>query len=144
MRKMSSTVFLHVGQCGNQIGSMFWEEMIKLDDISTHKLTKGSVTIPSTVSYHLLSGSIPCILVDNEPKPVKIFSTNLRKQIISRNVITGQRGSSNNWGSGYRDTEGIFDVVMETMRKTTEQCDCFMGSIIFHSIAGGTGSGMNN
>ena len=33
------------------------------------------------------------------------------------------------------------DQVLETMRKEVERCDCFCGTVMMHSVAGGTGAG---
>ena len=66
-----------------------------------------------------------------------------------------RRGRGNNWAYGYRDGGGLggrrgggvgegdrlLERVLETVREVVERCDRFGGFVVFHSVAGGTGSG---
>ena len=62
-------------------------------------------------------------------------------------------GRGNNWAYGYHGGVGrrgdgcgqdLLERVLDLVRKVVERCDRFSGFIMLHSIAGGTGSGMNN
>jgi tubulin beta len=59
------------------------------------------------------------------------------------NYVHGQTGAGNNWAKGHY-TEGaeLIDSVLDVVRKETENCDCFQGFQMTHSLGGGTGSGM--
>ena len=57
--------------------------------------------------------------------------------------IFGQQSASNNFAKGYY-TEGaeLLDTVMDVARREVENCDCFQGFQLCHSLGGGTGSGL--
>ena len=121
--------------------------------------------------YSLLNGNLPCLWVDTEPKVIKSFRSNstwsksssLRERITPENCLVLPEGSGrgSNWGYGYdrRVTgrssrpdlpltggdEGKVTVksVEEKMRRMVERCDRFGGTVLMHSLAGGTGSGKN-
>merc|ERR1711971_1302919 len=55
----------------------------------------------------------------------------------------GSNGAGNNWAKGHY-TEGaeIVEEVIDIIRKEVEKADCAQGFQLFHSLGGGTGSGM--
>ncbi len=61
-------------------------------------------------------------------------------------VLTlGSGGAGNNWATGFltkgaSKTDEIFDVI----RREAEYCDCLQGFQVFHSLGGGTGSGLGS
>ncbi|KAL4579756.1 hypothetical protein LXL04_015921 [Taraxacum kok-saghyz] len=59
------------------------------------------------------------------------------------NFDFGQSGAGNNWAKGHY-TEGaeLIDSVLDVVRKEAKNCDCLQGFQVFHSLGGGTGSGM--
>ena len=174
-----STVFLHIGQCGNQLGHTFWEEVsgskwssdknstsnskafpkgkaptITTAPISSNKCptTTRKPPITKNVPYSLIDDTIPCILVDAEPKVIRqCLNTKTRSNLLAHQVptecfISDKMGCGNNWACGYHGRGrgsgcGLLNRVEEAVRKVVERCDRFSGFIMFHSIAGGTGSG---
>lgn len=62
---------------------------------------------------------------------------------IMTSVGKGLKGTGccNNWCYGKMEGEHIKDTIMDSVRKTVERLDQFMGIIATHSLAGGTGSG---
>lgn len=161
-----SLVFVHIGQCGNQLGQAFWKEMETLSQAPTRTMKKkkiysnSHVDLPAAaqfsaphVPYSLPDGSFPCILVDSEPKVVQGCAQILGDTKVSKEfVLSDKTGRGNNWAYGYngrnlknpRDLYGpgnLTEYVMEGVRKTAERCDRFTGTVLFHSLAGGTGSG---
>ena len=170
-----STAFLHVGQCGNQLGQAFWQETEEWNTLSFKKTSKQTVSVntstaaasntkPDTPTFSLLDGTLPCVLIDTEPKVIRKCVKS--SGVISRKVpkeflISEQAGRGNNWAYGYYgrrrreskplshtlsylggDGSGtVVDQVKEQLRKLVEKCDRFGGTVLFHSIAGGTGSG---
>ena len=127
----SSFVFIHIGQCGVQVGSEFWTSVLGC--------------LPKHVPGLFLRSSkypLPCILSDSEPKAVRrslLCSREMKRTIHPLNIVTSKRGCGNNWGCGYRDN--LSCCIIERLRRTAESCDNFMGVVIFHSTSGGTGSG---
>merc|ERR1712083_490171 len=59
------------------------------------------------------------------------------------NMVFGNNGAGNNWAKGHY-TEGaeLVESVLDRIRQEIEQCDAPQGFQIFHSLGGGTGSGM--
>ena len=160
-----STVFLHVGQCGNQLGEAFWQEVEEWHHGTAlkQKRPRGPVkklenpALASSASsphlpFALLEGTLPCVMIDTEPKVVRKCS---KSGVLARRVppefrIFDRSGRGNNWAYGYRGSpqqpppsgRGLVGSVQECVRKLVEKCDRFTGSVLFHSIAGGTGSGV--
>ena len=125
-------IFVHIGQCGIQIGSELWSNILN----SSNKYSVSGLT-------DYASRLLPCILSDSEPKVVQTFNKSVRKAAIHpMNVITKKKGCGNNWSCGYNDS--LSDSILDSIRRTAEQscADCLMGVVIFHSTAGGTGSGI--
>ena len=186
-----STVFLHVGQCGNQLGQSFWQEVEEWTARNAKEASRPSshstpsrsrnrsgggsaATAPGSESpststyqskytylpYSLVNGTLPCLCVDTEPKAIRTCvnsrRTSLKKRFASDcNIVLPERsGRGSNWAYGYNGrargstslagTDGSHSTVKsveEKMRKVVEKCDRFSGTILMHSLAGGTGSG---
>jgi len=102
---------------------------------------KNDDTIPKTDGKYVPR----CVIVDLEPGVIdsiqkstphgKIFDTGM--------VVAGANGAGNNWAKGHY-TEGaeIMDECMDAVRKQIEMCESPQGFQFFHSLGGGTGSGM--
>lgn len=152
---MASCCFLHVGQCGVQLGRSFWDTVLEWDreceKIAVHKHIKRTSTSSSKVPFFLHNGVLPCVVVDSEPKPAgSCFGhCNSPHNFMSDAILIDRAGRGNNWACGYNDGQKqpkkagdeMVERVRDAVRRVAEQCDCFMGIVIFHSIAGGTGSG---
>lgn len=218
-----STVFLHVGQCGNQLGQAFWEEAStskwasaaaahssqgnrpKIRSTATHAPSSNKVLPPTTegkvpaaganwptstkippksvpgkvplttapaatkgrarpsVPMALIDGSIPCVMVDAEPKVIRQCLDKKRggsgvliRGVSKESCVWDRAGRGNNWACGYQHhssssgghnhgtgrSEDLLERVLDSVRKVVERCDRFNGFVMFHSIAGGTGSGL--
>ncbi|KAF0690260.1 Aste57867_18334 [Aphanomyces stellatus] len=115
------SVFVNVGQCGNQVGGAL---------MAMAKETKGNRR-----REHMR-----CILVDTEPKVVR----SIRAPAHVATVHMEQSGRGNNWAMGYNKAKNV-DLcarVMESLRREIEATDCYRGGFILHSLAGGTGAGL--
>ncbi|KAG8179003.1 hypothetical protein JTE90_014006 [Oedothorax gibbosus] len=148
---MREIVHLQAGQCGNQIGSKFWEVIsdehgidpsgeyvgdspLQLERIKVYynEVSKGHKYVPRAV------------LVDLEPGTMdSVRSGEFGRLFRPDNFVFGQSGAGNNWAKGHY-TEGaeIMGSVLDVVRKETEGCDCLQGFQLAHSLGGGTGSGM--
>lgn len=85
------------------------------------------------------------IHVDSEHKVINTLPKQF--QIRDENIIVGKRGRGSNFALGYNGLkthgdEHMLENCLEAIRKETERCDIFTGSIVCHSLSGGTGSGM--
>lgn len=96
------------------------------------------------------TGKARCIMVDSEPKvvrePFKKRSNPLTTILDSENCIDHQDGRGNNWAMGYADAQqpSLSEATMEVLRKEVERCDFYRGTVLMHSVAGGTGSGLGS
>ncbi|PON35033.1 beta-tubulin [Trema orientale] len=143
---------LHVqgGQCGNQIGSKFWEVVCDEHGIDpTGRYTGNSDLQLERVNVYYNEAScgrfVPrAVLMDLEPGTMDSVRTGPYGQIFRPdNFVFGQSGAGNNWAKGHY-TEGaeLIDSVLDVVRKEAENCDCLQGFQVCHSLGGGTGSGM--
>eukprot|EP01115_Flamella_aegyptia_P012718 TRINITY_DN6476_c0_g1_i1.p1 TRINITY_DN6476_c0_g1~~TRINITY_DN6476_c0_g1_i1.p1 ORF type:complete len:450 (-),score=212.51 TRINITY_DN6476_c0_g1_i1:43-1392(-) len=147
---MREIVHLQVGQCGNQIGSRFWNVISEEHGIDSQGVYKGSedLQLERIDVYFNEAGSgkyVPrAILVDLEPGTMDSIRAGTYGGLFRPdNLVFAQNSAGNNWAKGHY-TEGaeLVDNVMEVVRKESEGCDCLQGFQICHSLGGGTGSGM--
>jgi len=147
---MREIVHLQVGQCGNQIGTKFWQVISEEHGIDASGIYKGTDDLQIeriNVYYNEANGGkyVPrAILVDLEPGTMDAVKAGPFGQLFRPdNFVFGQSGAGNNWAKGHY-TEGaeLIDQVMEVVRKEAEGCDCLQGFQIAQSLGGGTGSGM--
>nr|BAI52961.1 beta-tubulin [Bursaphelenchus xylophilus] len=147
---MREIVHIQAGQCGNQIGSKFWEVISGEHGITEDGSYAGDSDLQLeriNVYYNEASDKkyVPrAVLVDLEPGTMD----NIRNSVYSNlfrpdNFVFGQNGAGNNWAKGHY-TEGaeLVDNVLDVVRKEAENCDCLQGFQLTHSLGGGTGSGM--
>lgn len=131
---------LHIqgGQCGNQIGSKFWEVICAEHDVDTTGKYKGdgtSATQLERINVYFNEASegryVPrAVLMDLEPGTMDSIRAGPYGQIFRPdNFVFGQSGAGNNWAKGHY-TEGaeLIDSVLDVVRKEVESCDCMQGS----------------
>jgi tubulin beta len=147
---MREIIHIQAGQCGNQLGAKFWEivsaehgitpegNYTGLDDFQLQRI--------NVYFYEGYSGRyVPrSIQMDLEPGTMDSVRAGPFGQLFRPdNFVFGQTGAGNNWARGYY-TEGaeLIDSVMDIVRREAESSDCLQGFQLFHSLGGGTGSGM--
>eukprot|EP00816_Leptocylindrus_hargravesii_P001614 CAMPEP_0196803170 /NCGR_PEP_ID=MMETSP1362-20130617/2566_1 /TAXON_ID=163516 /ORGANISM="Leptocylindrus danicus, Strain CCMP1856" /LENGTH=445 /DNA_ID=CAMNT_0042174615 /DNA_START=89 /DNA_END=1426 /DNA_ORIENTATION=+ len=147
---MREIVHLQAGQCGNQIGTKFWEVMSQEHGIQSDGTYGGNLDLQlERINVYFNEGMngryVPrAVLTDLEPGTMDaIRAGNMGKVFRPDNFVFGQSGAGNNWAKGHY-TEGaeLVDSIMDVVRKEAESCDMLQGFQITHSMGGGTGSGM--
>ncbi|XP_065722602.1 tubulin beta-1 chain isoform X2 [Drosophila suzukii] len=147
---MREIVHLQAGQCGNQIGSKFWEIISDEHGIDPNGYYHGESPLQREridVYYNEASSGkyVPrAVLIDLEPGTMDSVRQSPMGQLFRPdNFVYGQSGAGNNWAKGHY-TEGaeLIDSVLEVLRKESEGCDCLQGFQLAHSLGGGTGSGL--
>ncbi|KAJ6508941.1 Tubulin/FtsZ, GTPase domain-containing protein [Mycena sanguinolenta] len=152
---MREIVHLQTGQCGNQIGSRFWEVVSQehgLDNTGVYSEKTDQHTTDLQLErisvYYNEVGSakyVPrAVLVDLEPGTMEVIRSGpLGSLFRPDNFVHGQNGAGNNWAKGHY-TEGaeLVDSVLDVVRREAEGADSLQGFQITHSLGGGTGSGM--
>lgn len=133
-----SLIWLQVGQCGNQIGQEWWQ------------ILTNNAAETDRYPYFSRDGLINGICIDSEPKVIRRLRQQVKKGYFrDANIIVGHRGRGNNWAYGYSDTStgsdgSLLERTMESFRKEVERRDCYSGTVILHSLCGGTGSGLGS
>jgi tubulin beta len=149
---MREIVHLSVGQCGNQVGSKFWEVIADehgIDPTGTYHGDSDLQLERINVYFNEATGGkyVPrSIMVDLEPGTMDSVRSGAYGQIFKPdNFVFGTTGAGNNWAKGHY-TEGaeIIDYILDVTRKEAEGCDCLQGFQLFHSLGGGTGSGLGS
>ncbi|KAK7863210.1 hypothetical protein R5R35_003460 [Gryllus longicercus] len=147
---MREIVHIQTGQCGNQIGSKFWETISDEHGIDPTGAYHGdAATQLERINVYYNVGSkgmyVPrAVLVDLEPGTMDAVRTGPFGRLFRPdNFVNGQSGAGNNWAKGHY-TEGaeLVDAVLDVVRKEAEGCECLQGFQLTHSLGGGTGSGM--
>jgi len=153
---MREVLHLQAGQCGNQIGSKFWEIISDehgLDAVGNHNGNKNRdiedlqlerINVyfnEASTNRHFVPRAI---LFDLEPGTMDSIKAGTFGNLFKpENFVFGHSGAGNNWAKGHY-TEGaeLVDSVLDIVRKEAENCDMLQGFQLAHSLGGGTGSGM--
>jgi len=147
---MREIVHVQAGQCGNQIGTKFWEVISTEHGVDKQGMYDGESDLQLeriNVYFHEGAGGryVPrCVLVDLEPGTMDATRKSKFGDIFRPdNFVFGTTGAGNNWAKGHY-TEGaeLIDNVLEVVRQEVEVTDCLQGFQITQSLGGGTGSGM--
>ena len=147
---MREIVALQVGQCGNQMGSKFWEVISDEHGVDPIGIYNGESDLQleriNVYFTEAMGGKyVPRnILVDLDSQSMDQVRGGPYGQLFKPdNFIFGHASSSNNWAKGHY-TEGaeLADSVIDVLRREVEHCDHIQGFQIMHSIGGGCGSGM--
>ncbi|KOS22706.1 Tubulin beta-1 chain [Escovopsis weberi] len=147
---MREIVHLQAGQCGNQVGTAFWQTISGehgLDPSGQYNGTNEQQHSRLNVYFNEASNEkyVPrAVLVDLEPGTMDAVRSGPFGELFRPdNFVFGQSGAGNNWAKGHY-TEGaeLVDQVLDVVRREAEGCECLQGFQITHSLGGGTGSGM--
>lgn len=148
---MREIVHVQIGQCGNQIGTRFWEVISQEHGINPqgNVASQDQNKLDRLIVYYNVAIKnekyVPrSVMVDLEPGTMDTIKSGEYGDLFRPdNFVFGQNGAGNNWAKGHY-TEGaeLVDQVLEIIRKESENCDCLQGFQVTHSLGGGTGSGM--
>jgi len=157
-------IHVQVGQCGNQVGCAFWSAVTQEHNLDVKgmkwnqtqsadsdgdglpdELEKIDVYFRATSNERQTAKWVPrAVLVDLEPGTMDVIKAQpLGPAFKPDNLCFGNNGAGNNWAKGHY-TEGaeLVESVLDRVRLEIEQCEAPQGFQIFHSLGGGTGSGM--
>ncbi|KAJ3315699.1 Tubulin beta-2 chain [Boothiomyces sp. JEL0838] len=149
---MREIIQIQAGQCGNQIGSKFWETLMGEHCLDNDGFFVGEEDIRKeklSVYFNEIRGSRyspRCVNVDLEPGILELVQGSAIGSVFRPDsFITGQSGAGNNWAKGYY-TEGaeLIEQIMDGVRNEAERCDSLQGFQLTHSLGGGTGSGLGS
>lgn len=151
---MKECISIHIGQAGVQIGNGAWELFCIEHGIEKNGQMPSDKTIgkedSSFNTFFMETGSghhVPrCVFVDLEPTVIDEVRTGPYRQLYHPDqLITGKEDAANNYARGhYTVGKEIIDVVLDKIRKLSENCTGLQGFLVFHSFGGGTGSGFTS
>jgi len=145
-------VHIQVGQCGNQIGTKFWETIAQEHGLAPDGMYCGNNPVQLEkidVFYHETSTGqfVPrAVLVDMENSVLNhITSRTYGKMFRPENFLSTTEGAANNFMNGFysQDANRLCDNVQAVLRKEVERSQCCQGFTFSHSASGGTGSGLS-
>ncbi|KAI4895486.1 hypothetical protein NFI96_016436, partial [Prochilodus magdalenae] len=147
-------ISIHVGQAGVQIGNACWELYCLEHGIQPDGQMPSDKTIgggdDSFNTFFSETGAgkhVPrAVFVDLEPTVIDEVRTGTYRQLFHpEQLITGKEDAANNYARGhYTIGKEIIDLVLDRVRKLTDQCTGLQGFLVFHSFGGGTGSGFTS
>jgi tubulin epsilon len=153
-------IFVQTGQCGNQIGSKYWD--VALRDLAKQCQTSSACfdrsmnvlfrNLDHKTGYPLHIGSnvsslkARAVLVDMEKGVIDSISRSPLGELFTQpQNITDVSGSGNNWATGYVEYGSNHgDDIMNAIRTQLESCDCVDSVVFLQSLSGGTGSGLGS
>jgi tubulin beta len=147
---MREIIHIQAGQCGNQIGCKFWEDISKEHGIdakgnligtNNHHGDKFNVYFNETSNARYVPRAV---MMDLEPGVLDNVKGGKYGALFKPdNFVSGTTGTGNNWAKGhYTDGTEIADQVLDIIRKEAENTDCLQGFQLTQSLGGGTGSGL--
>ncbi len=83
------------------------------------------------------------VFVDLEPTVIDEVRTGTYRNLFHpEQLVTGKEDAANNYARGhYTIGKEIIDVVLDKIRRLSDNCTGLQGFLIYHSFGGGTGSG---
>ncbi|KAJ1568588.1 gamma-tubulin, partial [Nowakowskiella sp. JEL0078] len=146
-------ITIQAGQCGNQIGQVFWQQLCAehgispdgiLEDFATEGGDRKDVFFYQADDEHYIPRSI---LVDLEPRVINnILQSPYANLYNPENIFMSSDGggAGNNWAHGYSQGEIVHEEIVEMIDREADGSDSLEGFMFLHSIAGGTGSGLGS
>jgi tubulin gamma len=146
-------ITIQAGQCGNAIGSRFWQQLCQehgisrdgnLEDFATEGGDRKDVFFYQSDDTRYIPRAI---LIDLEPRVLNSIKTGPYKNIYNpENFFIGENGmgAGNNWGAGYAAGERVQEEIFDMIDREADGSDSLEGFMLLHSIAGGTGSGLGS
>ncbi|PGH14601.1 tubulin gamma chain [Helicocarpus griseus UAMH5409] len=152
-RQYAKIITIQAGQCGNNVGSQFWQQLclehgINQDGNLAEFATEGGDR--KDVFFYQSDDTryIPrAILLDLEPRVLNTIQTGAYRNIYNpENFFIGKQGigAGNNWAAGYATGEVVQEEVFDMIDREADGSDSLEGFMMLHSIAGGTGSGLGS
>ncbi|EPX70450.1 gamma-tubulin [Schizosaccharomyces octosporus yFS286] len=146
-------ITIQAGQCGNQIGSQFWQQLClehgispdgTLENYATDGVDRKDVFFYQSDDNRYIPRAL---LIDLEPRVVSnILGDTYGNLYNPENILVTKNGggAGNNWAHGYSYADRIFEDIMDMIDREADGSDSLEGFSLLHSIAGGTGSGLGS
>lgn len=146
-------ITLQVGQCGNQIGAAFWQQLclehgIAPDGTCAEPPEGRGAPMDRKDVFFYTDDDNKCVarslLIDLEPGVIQNImkpESPVSRIFNSENIYKTTDGAGNSWGRGYNaGNEELFDMI----DREADNSDSLEGFVLCHSTSGGTGSGLGS
>jgi len=151
---MREVISLHIGQAGIQVGNACWElycleHGLNYDGTVIYENTKNSNDDAFDTFFSETGNGkrVPrCVFLDLEPGVIdEVRNSKYRQLYHPEQLISGKEDAANNYSRGhYTVGKEIVEIVLERIRKLSDNCSGLQGFLIFNSVGGGTGSGLGS
>ncbi|XP_063713360.1 tubulin epsilon chain-like [Symsagittifera roscoffensis] len=153
---MTQSIVVSIGQCGNQIGSRFWDLALREHATINPKNNFDSAyqsffrnVDPSSQQDLGVGGKVKslkarAVMIDMEERVINcVMQGPLRDLFEHTQTVTDVSGSGNNWAVGFYEYGSRYEEsIVEVVRQASEHCDALQSFFLLHSMGGGTGSGL--
>ena len=144
---MGEFIWMHIGQAGIQVGVQFWNRMMKEHGIGTDgKPTefgpRGNV---NSLFYESENGKfIPrALLIDTDSMVIEeTMKTDFGRLLEVDQFINGKEAAVNYARAHYMHGPILGETVINALFNQFSKCENIEALLIFHSLSGGTGSGL--
>ncbi|KDB20353.1 tubulin gamma chain [Trichophyton interdigitale MR816] len=146
-------ITIQAGQCGNNIGTQFWQQLClehginqdgNLEEFATEGGDRKDVFFYQSDDTRYIPRAI---LIDLEPRVLSTIQNGPYSNIYNpENFFIGKDGSGagNNWAAGYATGDTVQEEIFDMIDREADGSDSLEGFMLLHSIAGGTGSGLGS
>lgn len=144
---------MQVGQCGNQIGCRFWEMALNehaaynakarydeaLSSFFQNVDARRDPPVNVPVGDPIRALKARAVVVDMEEGVTNELLTGPMRDVFdSKQFITGQSGSGNNWACGSHHYGPMYrESLLEQVRRPVEEADSLQSFMLLHSLGGG-------
>lgn len=141
-------ISIHVGHCGNKIGSSFWNTISRdhgIDQFCSFNGKDFDFQIENIGVYFKESKNLSffprAVFADLDNESTETIRNS---PLFSKSsIISMESTKRNNWASVfYMEDHDFIESIMESIREEAEACESISGFHLFHSLGGGTGSGL--
>ncbi|KAG0702081.1 Tubulin alpha-2 chain [Chionoecetes opilio] len=150
--KKRECLSLHVGGAGVRVGAACWELFCLEHGIASsgllttpreeHRGEALTAFFTETEAHHYTPRAL---LVDLESSAIDDIRRSDCRDLFPPDVlIAGKEDAGDCFARAYHNAGStlITQTVMERLRLMTDECDSFQGFLLYHSLGGGTGSGL--
>jgi len=151
---MREIISLHIGQAGIQLGNACWElycleHGIQPDGSMPSDKTAGTENDAFNTFFSQTGAGkhVPrAVFIDLEPNVVDEIRTGTYRQLYHpEQLLSGKEDAANNYARGhYTIGKEMVDLALDRIRRLADSCTGLQGFLIFHSVGGGTGSGLGS
>jgi len=151
---MREVISIHIGQAGIQLGNSCWELYCLEHGIEPDGKMPSDKTVGkeddafNTFFSETTTGKhVPrAVMIDLEPTVIgQVRTGKYRALFHPEQLITGKEDAANNYARGhYTIGKDLVDLGLDRIRRLADACTGLQGFLVFHSVGGGTGSGLGS